>query len=169
MTKRQYKRWFKKVEKFCEQFDKVKSVERDDTNAFASFVEDGAVLLPYDFNNIHPTTAVGTFHFMRHLATVHHKLDAYKYSSNFWSVLHEVGHIYTTRFDVLSEGLRQYREMQKGNGFIREARRLGLVETDYEYQAMYFNTIFEHDATAWAVRWVEEHPKEAKYWSKRLK
>ena len=169
MNKRQYKRWFKKVEKFCEQFDKVKSVERDTTNAFASFVEDGAVLLPFNFDNLHPTIAVGTFHFMRHLATAHHQINAYKYSSHFWSVLHEVGHIYTTRFDIPSEGLNQYREMQKGGGCNAEADRLGLVETDYEFQALYFNTIFEYEATEWAIRWVEEHPKEAKYWSKKLR
>lgn len=165
MTKRRYKRWFKWVERFCAKFDKTIDVICDDDNAFASYVESRTVIVPHNFKSMHPVTIVGTTHFLKHLKERHHFNNPSRYGDNLWSILHELGHIHTTCFDVPSEGLTQYQAMKKGEGFFLICQERGLQPTDYEFQALYFETPFEFNATEWAVAWVKKHPIQAIIWS----
>ena len=160
-----YKRWFKWVERFCAKFDEDIDVTCDDDNAFASYAESRTVIVPHNFKSMHPVTIVGTTHFLKHVKERHHFSNPYRYGDNLWSILHELGHIYTTRFDVPSEGLTQYREMKKGEGICLICQERGLQPSDYEFQALYFETPFEFNATEWAVAWVKKHPIQATIWS----
>ena len=149
---------------FCATIDEEISVITDEANEWASYSSEKIVVIPNDMDNMRPVLYAGAKYFLHHICTTHH-LNAYEYGENFLSLLHEIGHIYTTRWEPCN-ALTERKKFERQEGQFAKIKTLAPL--DYEYHRIYFDTIYEFNATAWAVRWVKEHPAEAKAWSELI-
>lgn len=100
--------------------------------------------------------------FMRHIRYNHNFTDTYKYSLTLWSILHELGHYFTSDNGYVSqEEITEYiicglipREIANENEII---------------QNMYFDIESEWNATEWAINWIKNNTELAKTFTELLK
>ena len=100
--------------------------------------------------------------FMRHIKYNHNFAEAYDYSINLWSILHELGHYFVGDNGYVSEEeLAQYaicammpHDVAKDNPYL---------------QNLYFDIPAEYNATEWAITWIMKHRKLAKIFNELVK
>ena len=97
--------------------------------------------------------------FMRHIVENHGFSQAYDYSINLWSVLHELGHYFTGDDGVISE------EEALTYAFCAMIPR----SDNPKIQNIYFNIPAEFNATEWAIDWIVSHPRLAKIYNRLVK
>lgn len=95
--------------------------------------------------------------FMRHVKEKHLFPYADNYSFRLWSILHELGHYFNPDEE----------EDEWGKAL---CALLPVEQTlnDIEIQDYYYDSPDEIAATAWAIEWIEEHPKLASLFSALL-
>jgi len=86
--------------------------------------------------------------FMRHVKEKHLFPTADKYSFRLWSILHELGHYFNPDEE----------EDEYGKAFCAVIPKEYAMENTW-IQDLYYDSPDEIAATAWAIEWIEEHPK----------
>lgn len=100
--------------------------------------------------------------FMRHIKYNHNFAQAYDYSINLWSILHELGHYFVGDDGVVSE------EEAVQYAFCAMLSK-DIVANNPYLQNVYFDIEAEFKATEWAIDWIVSHPRLAKIYNNLLK
>lgn len=113
----------------------------------------------YETNTIYLSKEEDPFDkcFIRHVKEKHLFPKADKYSFILWSILHEVGHYYNPDEE----------EDEYGKAFCSVLPIEYCLENKW-VQDMYYDSPDEIAATAWAIEWIEQHPKLAAFFSARV-
>ena len=95
--------------------------------------------------------------FMRHLREFHFFETPETYSTELWTILHELGHYFNPDEEEDYDGKDECAFTS-----IEEAIKRP------DLQNIYYNSPDEFAATEWAIEWINDHPKLAEWFSKRL-
>ena len=100
--------------------------------------------------------------FMRHIKFNHDYPEAEEYSLTLWSILHELGHYFTSNNGYIStEELAEYALC----GLIPRE----IAENNESIQNMYFDIESEWNATEWAINWIKDNTDLARQFNDLLK
>ena len=100
--------------------------------------------------------------FMRHIKYNHGFTEAYDYSINLWSILHELGHYFTSE-----DGYISYEDEEKYTLCAMIPR--AIADENPYIQNLYFDIEAEYEATEWAINWIKSHPRLARIYSNLVK
>lgn len=89
--------------------------------------------------------------FMRHIVETHDFAQAYDYSLVLWSVLHELGHYFTSDDGWIDE--------DEASQYLVCALVSKEATDDPKIQDLYFNIPSEYEATEWAIDWIKANPE----------
>lgn len=92
--------------------------------------------------------------FARHVREKHLFPYVDNYSFRLWSILHELGHYFNDDVE----------EDEFGKALCAITPKEEALESK-EIQDLYYDSPDEIAATAWAIEWIEQHPKAAKFFS----
>lgn len=137
------------VIKMLDRHTKIKFEDDDSSGAYDH--EENTVFIGSNCGNKELQVA-----FQKHIRNKHHYDSAHKFSATLWTILHEMGHHFTSDdFDESIEDEEAPIRAMCAMIPLNEAMEKGIEDTYYDLPT-------EFAATEWAINFIKSHPRKAR-------